>query len=203
MPHQLIDFIVYYGYFALFILIFSQEMGIPNPVPNELVLMFSGYLSLNGALSFPIIILVTVFADLIGTMILYTIFYFFGLYILQRKWRWLPTSPEKINQLTKRISGGGIWIIYLGRLIPFIRGYTSVIVGLLHIRAKVFLPVAFISALTWSIVFVMIGRKVGPLLNPAGNNFEIVKVIVISSVLIILLVISLVRYFKKKSKKHF
>ncbi len=199
MPHELIDFIANYGYFALFILIFIQEMGIPNPVPNELVLMFSGYLTLKGILIFPYIILVTVSADLIGTSILYAVFYFFGIYILKRKPRWLPTSQNTIDKLSKRITKGGRWIIYIGRIIPFIRGYISVIAGLMQIKPGVFLPIALVSAITWSVLFVAAGRMFGPYLNYAGNNIGNMKYIIISIVLIIIVILVSIRYFKKRS----
>ncbi|MCX6740828.1 MAG: hypothetical protein NTY61_00295 [Candidatus Parcubacteria bacterium] len=45
MPHSLAVFITHYGYLAIFFLVFLQEIGVPNPVPNELVLLFSGYLA--------------------------------------------------------------------------------------------------------------------------------------------------------------
>jgi membrane protein DedA with SNARE-associated domain len=199
MPPEVIVFISNYGYLAIFILIFSQEIGIPNPVPNELVLMFSGYLTFKGILVLPVIILVAVSADFIGTNILYTVFYFFGNYILSHKPRWLPISTNAINKLSKRISKGGRWAIYLCRLTPFIRGYTSVIAGLLQIKPKIFLPLALISATTWSALYIITGRMLGPYLNYAGTKMRNVKYIVLITVLLILVIIGAVKYFQKRS----
>lgn len=78
MPHSLAVFIAHYGYPAIFSLVFLQEIGVPNPVPNELVLLFSGYLAFLGALNFVLVFLTVVAADFIGTSILYLVFYFFG-----------------------------------------------------------------------------------------------------------------------------
>jgi membrane protein DedA with SNARE-associated domain len=44
MPPELILYITKYGYIAIFVLIFLQEIGAPNPIPNEFVLLYSGYL---------------------------------------------------------------------------------------------------------------------------------------------------------------
>ena len=49
-------FIAEYGYWAIFILVFLQEAGLPNPIPNELVLGFSGFLSTQNRLEIPSII---------------------------------------------------------------------------------------------------------------------------------------------------
>ncbi len=45
MSPELSDYIVQYGYIAIFSLVFLQEIGVPNPIANELVLVFSGYLT--------------------------------------------------------------------------------------------------------------------------------------------------------------
>jgi membrane protein DedA with SNARE-associated domain len=45
MSPTLSAYIIKYGYIALFSLVFLQEIGVPNNVPNELVLLFSGYLT--------------------------------------------------------------------------------------------------------------------------------------------------------------
>jgi len=48
MSLTLSAYILKYGYIAIFSLVFLQEIGVPNPVPNEVVLLFSGYLSSVG-----------------------------------------------------------------------------------------------------------------------------------------------------------
>lgn len=74
MPEEVVNFIIGYGYLAIFILVFLQEIGMPNPVPNELLLIFSGYLSFKGFLFFPVTLLTVITADFIGTNILYFLF---------------------------------------------------------------------------------------------------------------------------------
>ena len=56
MPEEVVYYITGYGYLAIFILVFLQEIGMPNPFPNELLLIFSGYLSFRGILFFPLAI---------------------------------------------------------------------------------------------------------------------------------------------------
>ena len=48
MPDEVMQYIVKYGYLAIFVLVFLQEVGAPNPIPNELVLVLSGYLTFMG-----------------------------------------------------------------------------------------------------------------------------------------------------------
>jgi len=186
MPSEVQLFISHYWYLAIFVLIFSQEIGIPNPIPNELVLMYSGYLAATGNLYLPWVVITSVSADLAGTSLLYIIFYFFGAYIFKRKPKWLPISEKRTERLKKWLSEKGRKAIFLGRITPFIRGYTSVICGLLQVKARLFFPLAFVSALTWSVVcctlgwlLALYGYKMTGIVEHAGFWIIVMMVIVL------------------------
>ena len=182
MPPALAFYIVKYGYVAIFSLVFLQEIGVPNPVPNELVLLFSGYLASIGKLSFVLVMVAVVSADFIGTSILYFIFFFLGEQILEKRIKWL--SREKVDRLTKRISERGRWGIYIGRLIPYLRGYTSIAAGLLRIKPRNFLPVVLVSAITWSGGYAIAGRLLGKEYQSVASNFSAWKIALVSGVII-------------------
>ena len=65
MPSEIALYITKYGYLAIFILVILQETGMPNPIPNELLLLFSGYLVFKGIFSLPLLILTAASADFI------------------------------------------------------------------------------------------------------------------------------------------
>ena len=173
----------------------------PNPFPNELLLIFTGYLSYKGVLFLPLVILTALSADFIGTNILYVLFYNTGSFIMQKRPKWLPLSARMIERLTSKISRGGQLSIYIFRLTPFTRGYTSVITGLLLVKPKVFIPIALISALTWSTVYVVIGHLIGPSWHLISQNISGFKFIMLAFITIILLM-ALVVYFNGKRRKH-
>jgi len=152
-------YILKYGYIAIFSLVFLQEIGVPNPVPNELVLLFSGYLISVGKLDFLTVWMTVAFAYTIASSLLYMTFYYFGQRLLQQWPHVISTST--LDYLTTRISHQDRWGIYVGRLIPFIRGYTAVAAGLLKISPGIFLPAVLVSALTWSGGYVIAGKLLG------------------------------------------
>jgi membrane protein DedA with SNARE-associated domain len=194
MPEELVYYVTRYGYLAILILVFLQEIGMPNPFPNELLLIFSGYLSFKGLLYHPFIILTAISADFIGTSLLYFLFYRTGNAILQKKPKWIPISTSMINRLSSKISSGGLFSIYIFRLTPFTRGYTSVITGLIQVKPRVFLPIAFISGLTWASVYVLTGHLIGPFWNIFIKNIGDFKYIMVA-VLVILSCIVLLKLF--------
>ncbi len=155
----IVDYISKYGYFTIFVLVFVQELGIPPPVPNELLLLFYGYLSSIGQLNFFIVFLTVVVADFSGTTVLYALFYNFGDAILKKISRFV--SLGTIDKLKKKLSKRQRWAIFVGRLLPYVRGYTSVAAGLLKIPPKLFISTVIISAAIWSGGYVTLGRILG------------------------------------------
>lgn len=196
MNPELSHFIINYGYLAIFLLIFSQEIGIPNPVPNELVLVYAGYLCSEGIFKFPMVILTAVSADFLGTNILYFVFYFFGNYILKHKPKWLPISEKAVNRASDRFLRVGLWGIYLGRITPFIRGYTSIIAGVLQLKSSKFLPIALISAFTWSAICVTIGKMMGNNWSVFILNFTRFKYVILGLLLLIFIFL-IIRYYHR------
>lgn len=162
MPEELIQTVNQYGYLAIFILIFLQEIGIPNPLPNELLLIFSGYFTFKGILFMPLVLLTAVTADLSGTGLLYLLFYFAGTAVLAKKPKWIPLSEKTLKRLSGRISEGKLYNIFIFRLTPFTRGYTSVLTGLFRVNPRFFIPIAFLSSLIWASIYVTIGYLAGP-----------------------------------------
>jgi len=168
---ELNQLIIEYGYIAIFLAVFLQELGVPNPITNELVLLFSGYLAYKGMLSLIKVILIAVSADFTGTCILYFIFYMLSKqYIFKNPPRWVMKYLNKLGNLKQRIENEGQWTIFLGRLTPFVRGYVSVVAGALQIKPKSFLSTVFLSAITWSIGLVLAGRMLGPYWNEVVKN---------------------------------
>lgn len=200
MPEQIVYYLTNWGYLAVFLLVLLQEIGMPNPFPNELLLIFSGYLSFKGILSLPFVILTVLSADFMGTNILYFLFYNAGTFIMKKKPRWFPLSSGMIDRLSSKISKGGVLTIYIFRLTPFTRGYTSVIAGLLQVKPKIFLPVALFSGLTWATVYIVIGNLIGPSWNLFTQNIDSFRYYMLAALVIIICAVLLIYGFRKKGK---
>jgi membrane protein DedA with SNARE-associated domain len=165
MFEQLVLHISQYGYLAIFLLVFLQEVGVPNPIPNELVLLFSGYLSSTGTLNVALVILCAIAGDLLGSTILYITFYFFGKIIVTRKPRWIPLPTRKLEQLSEKIRISGHSGIFIGRLTPFIKGYVSVLSGLMHIAPTKYGVTLLLSSIIWALAYISCGYFAGPYWN--------------------------------------
>ncbi len=154
-----LGFISEYGYLAVFLLVFLQEIGIPT-VPNELVLIFAGALTTIGGLDFWVMFWTTVAADVLGTSLLFFIFYFFEKKIMERIPSWIPINHylDKVKGMLERHDK---WAIFLGRMMPYGRGYVSAAAGILNISYKIFLPMVLMSAMIWTGGYVTLGHFLG------------------------------------------
>ena len=199
MPSEIVYYITRYGYLAIFILIFLQEIGMPNPIPNELVLLFSGYLIYSGVFKFYNVVLVALLADFTGTNMLYFTFKGFGSQILKKKPRWIPISQHKIESLTRGISQGGALNIFVCRLTPFIRGYTSVIAGLIQVRTLQFLLIAFLSASLWASAYIITGWCLGPWWKQLADKPHLLRNVMLT-ILALVLIFLTIRIFLKRIK---
>lgn len=198
MSPEISTYILRYGYLAIFTFVFLQEIGIPNPVPNELILLFSGYLAFVGTLSFPLVFVTVVGADFIGTSILYFVFYFFGVELVKKAPRWFPV--RKVDSFKDKITKKGKLGIYLGRLIPYARGYVSIAAGLIRIPPRVFLTMVILSAITWSGGYAIAGRLLGKQWNVLAAKLGAGTMAIV--LLAIILFIALSGFFRKKRNKN-
>jgi membrane protein DedA with SNARE-associated domain len=198
---ELAAYLSHYGYYAVFLFVFLQELGVPNPITNELVLIFCGYLSYTKTLNFLKVILVAISADFIGTSILFFTFFFFSKWVVSHSPKWLPLTGATIEKMKKRFLKRGQRSIFIGRLTPFVRGYVSIAAGMLHVKPKLFLTTVIISAITWSGGLVLFGYLVGPYWNVMLRERGALENIG----LLVLLAVGIIfvgRYFQKKQLKE-
>jgi len=162
IPTDFVQNIVKYGYLIIIMLVFLQEVGFPNPIPNEFVLLFSGYLGFTGMLNIPLVLLSAIAGDLLGSGILFSLFFLFGKTIMKRKPRWFPISHKKIHKLSQLLQHKGITGVLIGRISPFIRGYVSVLMGLINFPAKRYFLVLLTTSIFWACFYVLTGYLLGP-----------------------------------------
>ncbi len=187
----------HYGYLAIFLLVFLQEIGIPNIVPNELILLFAGALTVIGGLSFWLTFLTAVSADVIGTTILFSVFYFFERYIMEKISKWKGMN-EKLDRLKETILRRGGWGIFLGRMMPYLRGYVSIAAGILNIPYRKFLPMVIIPAILWTGGYVTLGHFLGKKWEVVAGFIHQYEWILLVAVVIIIIN---VWYWKNRKKR--
>ncbi len=149
MPQFLADYIITYGYLAIFCLILLQELGMPG-LPNELMLLYFGYAGHKAGLSYIIVAGLSVLADMTGSFLLFLLFFYGKNFLSKIKPRWLPLPLKKIGSLRQKITAQKGRNIFIAKLTPFVRSYLPVAAGLLQVEPVLYGRIILLTAFIWS-----------------------------------------------------
>lgn len=157
---ELVDnFISQYGYLAIFLLLSLGIIGLP--IPDEILMMFIGYMSQEGELSFTLSIILSFLGSSTGMIISYLIGNKFGKPILLKYGKWVGLNNKRFIKVERWFKRFGPWTIIIGYYVPGIRHLTSYISGITQIKFKTYFVFACFGALTWVLIFISIGYFVG------------------------------------------
>jgi membrane protein DedA with SNARE-associated domain len=201
MPDELIVYIGQYRYLSIFLLVFLQESGAPNPLPNELLLLFSGYLAFTGILSVPAVVCAAIAGDFLAATVLYITFYYFGHLMLKGKRRWLPDFVMTLRDKCRKFALQKMSGIVIGRLSPFVRGYIAAACGLAHIQPQRYGIAVAGTTVIWSSFYVICGYLLGPYWAYVNNHIVSVKYILVG-LLGIFVTVAVLKYFLDKKRRQ-
>lgn len=154
-----LDWILRYGYPGLFALLMLGIAGLP--IPDETLLMFSGYLISRGRLN-PFLSFAFSFAGSVsGISISYGMGRFVGQPVLFRYGRFVGITPNHLDRVRRWYQRRGEWVLMLGYYVPGVRHFTALVAGMSHLDYRVFAVFAYSGAAIWVATFLAIGYFVG------------------------------------------
>jgi membrane protein DedA with SNARE-associated domain len=154
-----VQWITDYGYFGIFFLLILGILGLP--VPDEWLLVISGYLAFKNVLGFLPTVIVAVLGSAFGLTMSYVLGRTSGGFLIRRYGRWLSIDDEKIQKTQHWFHNLGRWILVLGPFVPGVRNLMGYVAGAAKLRLHVFARFAYVGALISSVSFVTFGYLVG------------------------------------------
>jgi membrane protein DedA with SNARE-associated domain len=153
----LIHYITQYGYLGIYVILGTSILGLP--IPDEFLMTFVGFLSFSGQLN-PVL---AIFSSATGSMTGITIAYFLGRFFEANVLAFLEkhAGGERLEKVLKwyRLHGGKL--LTVGYFIPGVRHLSGYIAGLSHLRYRDFAFFAYLGALLWTSLFIVLGRVLG------------------------------------------
>ena len=160
MLTSFIEFINLYGYKAILVLITLENIF--PPIPCELILTFSGFLTTISNLDPPGVIIVATLGSYLGAVILYCCGYLIDynrlISFLTNK---LHFNNDSVYRSINWFDQYGKIIVFLGRLIPIIRSLISIPAGITKMNFFNFSIYTIIGSLIWNAVLVYFGIFLG------------------------------------------
>ncbi|SER33708.1 membrane protein DedA, SNARE-associated domain [Gracilibacillus ureilyticus] len=152
-----------YGYWGIFFMMAVENIF--PPIPSEIVLPFSGFMTTYSSLTIVGVITASTFGSVVGAIALYGI----GLLLKVNKLekiidRWghiLRISNKDLAKADEWFAKYGYWTILFCRMIPLVRSLISIPAGMAKMNIWIFLVFTIIGTVIWNIILIMTGAMLG------------------------------------------
>ena len=165
------SFLSQYGYAAIFLFAFLEACCVP--IPSEVTFGFAGVLAGQGHLNIVAVIVVGTIAELIGSMVSYGIGRVGGRPFVRRTGRYLLITHADIDRAERFFTGRGVWAVPLGRCLPVVRSFVSVVAGFVEVPVALFAFLSLIGTAVWVTVISLVGYGVGNAWNKVNHDISL------------------------------
>ena len=192
------NFINNYGLIAIFIIIILEYSCFP--IPSEVVLPTAGMICVEMGIGFGYILLLSLIAGLIGSMICYLIGYYGGTKVLNKIANKFPKMKKGMNYATSEYEKYSNLSVCFGRIIPLCRTYISFVAGVSQQNLYKYIFYTSIGITIWNTILILIGYLFYDHIDEFLNIYNQYKLIVIVAAVIIIIIAFIVHKYKKENK---
>ncbi|MDA8408090.1 MAG: DedA family protein [Deltaproteobacteria bacterium] len=151
--------IVSYGYVSLIGILMLGIVG--APFPDDLVLLFTGYLVSAGYLKLEPAMASAWVGSLLGISLSYALGRFFGFPIVDRYGHLFRVTSDRLHKLNCWYGRFGKWGLLFGYFVAGVRHWTAFFAGVSKLRLPVFALFAYTGGLLWSVTMISMGYILG------------------------------------------
>jgi|SRR5580658_2343302 membrane protein DedA with SNARE-associated domain len=187
------------GYAALILFGFLEAACIP--ISSEITFGFAGVLAFQGHLNLVLVIIIGSLAELAGSYASYAVGRVGGKPLVAKLGRYVLVTQGDVDRAERFLAGRGAWAVPVGRMLPFIRAFTSIVAGLVRIPAARFGVLSLIGTVVYATVLSVIGYELGHAWNSINHGLTIVGYILFALVVIAIVgfVVYRLRQFRRES----
>lgn len=184
------------GVGAVFLVLFVECFGVPSP--DEIILLFSGYLVSIHRFSYPVVILAAVAGSTAGATGAYFLARLGGRKLMLKYFRFIFRSPERLAYWEQYFARRGDIVVLIGRIISGVRAVISYPAGLFNMPYWRFLLYTVVGSLIWALLAVTVGYILGPHVVRALNATKHYEL----PVIIGLVILAVLWYLWERRKKR-
>jgi membrane protein DedA with SNARE-associated domain len=187
------------GYAALILFGFLEAACIP--ISSEITFGFAGVLAYQGHLNLALVIIIGSLAELAGSYASYAVGRIGGKPLVAKLGRYVLVTQGDVDRAERFLSGRGAWAVPVGRMLPFIRAFTSIVAGLVRIPAAKFGVLSLIGTVIYATVLSLIGYGLGHAWKSVNHGLTMVGYILFALVVIAIIgfVVYRLRQFRRES----
>ena len=171
------------------------------PISSEITFGFAGVLAYQGHLNLALVIILGTAAEMVGSYISYAIGRVGGKPLVAKVGRYVLVTQADVDRAERFLAGRGAWAIVVGRMLPFVRAFTSIVAGLVRIPAGKFGVLSLIGTFIYATVLSVAGYQLGHAWNSVSHGLAVVGYILFALVVIAIagFVVYRLRQFRRES----
>jgi len=186
------------GYAALILFGFLEAACIP--FPSEITFGFAGVLAYQGRLNLALVIVIGSLAELAGSYASYAVGRAGGRPLVHKLGRYVLVTESDVDRAERFLEGRGAWAIPVGRVLPFIRGFTSIVAGLVRVPAIRFGILSLIGTVLYTVALSSIGYALGSAWQNVNHGLTIVGYIL--SAIVVVAIVGFVFYRVRRFRRE-
>lgn len=152
------------AYIVLAVFLLLESSGIP--LLNTTLLLCTGAMAALGHLSLGILLLAAIGGSTLGACTAYGLGRFCGEPFLLWIVRFLRINERRVMLIEKRFQHSGARMIFLSRIVPYIRPFACFPAGISAMPFRSFFLAAFFGSVIWCTAFLLVGWSLG---GPRGR----------------------------------
>src|SRR5215469_9101523 len=172
------SFLTHAGYAALIVFGFIEACSIP--ISSEITFGFAGVLAYQGHLNLVLVIIIGSLAERLVKYVLIT--------------------RKDIDRAERFLAGRGGWAVVVGRALPVIRAFISIIAGLVEVPALKFGVLSLIGTVAWAIALSVTGYEVGSAWHSVSHYVSVGGYVVVA--LVVLAIVGLIGYRLREVRRE-
>jgi membrane protein DedA with SNARE-associated domain len=193
------SFLIHAGYAAVILFGFLEACCVP--IPSEITFGFAGVLAGQGHLNLALVIIAGTLAELAGSYVSYGVGRVVERPVVERLGRYVLITKADLDRTERFLAGRGAWAIPVGRALPFVRSFTSVVAGFAGVQALRFGVLSLIGTLVYGSVIASIGYGVGSAWRTVEHDLSVAGYVLAAVVVaaIVAFVVIRVRAFRREA----
>lgn len=144
------------------------------PISSEITFGFAGVLAYQGHLNLALVIIIGSLAELAGSYASYAVGRVGGRPLVHKLGRYVLVTESDVSRAERFLEGRGAWAIPVGRMLPFVRAFTSIVAGLVRVPAIRFGILSLIGTVIYATVLSSLGYALGSEWTKVSHGLSIV-----------------------------
>src|SRR5690348_12839775 len=192
------SFLTEWGYAALILFGFLEAACIP--ISSEITFGFAGVLAYQGHLNLALVIIIGTLAELAGSYASYYVGRIGGRPLVHRLGRYVLVTESDVSRAERFLEGRGAWAIPVGRMLPFVRAFISIVAGLVRVPAGKFGVLSLIGTVAYATILATIGYELGSAWESVNKGLTYVGYVLF--VLIVIAIVGFVLYRLRQFRRE-